>query len=45
VEALRKLKSGVMDIFSEQQLIDCVFGCSGSLASAGYDYYKSHCIF
>lgn len=43
VEGLSKVATGTLSIFSDQQLIDCVFGCSGSLAGQGYDYYKKHC--
>jgi hypothetical protein len=43
VESLSKIATGTLQIFSEQQLIDCVYGCSGGFANSGYTYYKSHC--
>ena len=43
VEGLSKVATGMLSAFSEQQLIDCVFGCAGSFASQGYNYYKDHC--
>jgi cathepsin L len=43
VEGLSKVSTGILQIFSEQQLIDCAFGCTGSQAGTGYNYYKSHC--
>lgn len=43
VEGLSKVSTGTLSIFSEQQLMDCVFGCQGAFANQGYDYYKNHC--
>jgi len=43
VQSLSKIATGTLQIFSEQQLIDCVYGCSGGLANSGYKYYQSHC--
>jgi C1A family cysteine protease len=47
VEGLSKVATGTLQTFSEQQLIDCVFGCTGSQATEGYNYYKTHrkCLF
>jgi hypothetical protein len=42
VEGLSKVATGTLQVFSEQQLIDCVFGCSGSQPLSGYNYYKTH---
>lgn len=42
VEGLGKVSTGVLQPFSEQQLIDCVFGCHGAEVNQGYNYYKTH---
>jgi C1A family cysteine protease len=42
VEALNQILSGDFESFSEQQLIDCAFGCTGAQPTQGYNYYKNH---
>jgi C1A family cysteine protease len=42
VEGLSKVTTGTLLTFSAQQLIDCVFGCTGSDIATVFDYYKSH---
>lgn len=43
VEGLSKVSTGTLQTFSEQQLIDCVLGCTGGWIDQGYNYYKTHC--
>jgi len=42
MEGLSFVTSGKLQTFSEQQLIDCVYGCSGGLINKGYIYYEAH---
>jgi hypothetical protein len=42
MEGLNFVSTGKFVAFSEQQLIDCVYGCAGGFATAGYKYYETH---
>jgi len=40
VEGLSAIVTGSFKPFSEQQLLDCVYGCSGSVMRLGYNFYQ-----
>jgi cathepsin F len=42
IEGLSFVSTGHLQNFSEQQLIDCVYGCSGGFITEGYKYYRIH---
>jgi C1A family cysteine protease len=45
MEGAYKLKSGTLESFAEQQLVDCVktcYGCNGGWQSRAFAYYESH---
>ena len=42
VEGLGKIKTGTFQPFSDQQLVDCVFGSSGGMMGEAFKYYATH---
>jgi len=45
LEGAYQIKSGILQSFAEQQLVDCVktcYGCNGGWQSRAFAYYESH---